>query len=89
MWEVVVGPGRAPPRDGRRTRLVGVAADSPWLSRPVAALARELTAGLRAAGLGVTLSDVLSRLDRDASGLVALVDELLAAVPGAPRTRCC
>jgi hypothetical protein len=52
---------------------------------PVAALARELAAGLCAVGLGVTVAEVRRRLER--GGLTDVVDDLLLAAPGPRRTR--
>jgi energy-coupling factor transporter ATP-binding protein EcfA2 len=91
---LVVGPsGCGKSSLVRAGLLAAMAAEREWWvvapvlpgNDPVAALTRELTAGLCAVGRDVTISEVRTRLDQD--GLSAVVDDLLVAAPGSNRRR--
>src|SRR3954449_12503595 len=89
---VIVGPSGCGKSSLVRAGLLPVmAAELEWWTlpamlpgtRPIAALARELSASAKQVGLAWTVTDVRHRLAED--GLVGLVEDLLHAVPGQRR----
>ncbi|MGH3886631.1 MAG: toll/interleukin-1 receptor domain-containing protein, partial [Pseudonocardiaceae bacterium] len=91
---LVVGPSGCGKSSLVRAGLLPVMADQPgWRALPpilpgadpVAALARELAAAARRAGLGWTVEHVRRQLDQ--RGVVGVADELLLADPAGPQQR--